>query len=93
MNHLNGSHLSASAREILRLRQTIADLELAQQEYSALLNYLIVEGGGRFVMEREKTMKLLPLRGVKSEADPFGMTFTFVEDAPPVDPPKIITLG
>jgi hypothetical protein len=83
MSYSNG-HLSASQREILRLQYTIAQLELAQQEYSMLLNYLIAEGGGRFEVSREKAQKLLPLRGVKSEVTDLGdMVFTFVEAAPP----------
>lgn len=66
------NHIPASQRQIRSLQSRVAELELMQHEYNALLNYLVVVHGEQaqegdekiFVIEssKMKAIKLLPIR-------------------------------
>ncbi len=80
----NGRHLSASERRI-------ADLERTKQEFVVLLNYLIVQNGGKYEM-LAKDVRQIPLWIIRTEISGEGeerkMIFTRLE--PPPQEPKII---
>ena len=102
MSEHNGK-LSRSERTILALQQKLAEFETMRTEYNLLLNILVHQHGGRYIMHSEDAKKVVPPKGIRSETRfateaeiaegvPSGklMIFTLVE---PPEQPKLVTLG
>ena len=84
-------HLSASARKLRDMSIHIAGLEATRQEYLVLLNYLINQHSGKFIIKKsDLPEQILPVRTEieNSPVDGVQVVMTIIK---PELPPLIVS--